>query len=196
MKRDLITFLVGGVIGLVITLFLMKPEVVEVEVPVEIEVPVPVIEKVFETVREPYPVKGDTVIDSTYYNRYNALKDSVARDSMYKDAITIRTYNEKVEDGSITIGLDMTVRGSLIDYTVDYKTKPRTIKLDTVITVPIPMKPSIYGGGYIYLPPVDSPLKSSVIPTIMYKNRKNTIIYSAGYDVVNKAYLGGAFIRF
>lgn len=196
MNRDLFSFLEGALVAVILTFYFMKKEIIEVEVPVLIEVPVPVVEKVFKTVREPYAVKGDTVIDSIYYDRYIALKDSVARDSLYKEAITIRTYNEKVEDNILTISLEATVRGELLDYKLGYKTKPRTVTLDTVIKVAIPMKPSIYGGAYIYLPPSNSIIQPSIIPTIMYKNRKSTIIYSIGYDVVNKGYIAGAFIRF
>lgn len=196
MKKNLITFLIGVAVGLIITFSVMKSKIEYIEVPVEVEIEVPIIEKVFEPVYRPFPVKGDTTIDSIYYDRYKALKDSVARDSMYQEAIKIRSYNERVEDDNITLSLEATVRGELLDYKLGYKTKPRTILLDTVLSIPIPRQSKIYGGGTIYLPPANSNLKSSIIPTILYENKKSTIIYSGGYDVVNKAYTVGAFIRF
>lgn len=145
-------------IAVLLYMYFFHPNTEEVEVPVEIEVPVPVVEKVFDTIYKPKPVpyivKGDTVekIDSTFYNKYVALQDSIKKDSLFREAIKIQEYKPFFEDDTIRIDVYAKVRGELLENGISYKTKPRTIKLDTTLTVPIPTKAKLYVGGGARLP--------------------------------------------
>lgn len=139
------------IIGIIfIFLYFFSPNKEIVEVPVKIEVPVPVIQKEFDTIYEPKPIykKGKNIvtIDSAYYNKYINLKDSISKNNLYKEAITIREYDNKFEDEFIIINTYSKTRGTLLEITSNYKTKPRNIILDTVINVPIPTKAKVFIG--------------------------------------------------
>lgn len=116
-----------------------EKETVTIEVPVEIEVPVPVVETDFDTIYLPQPIKviKETKIDSTIYNKYLALQDSIAKNKLVKDALTIREYNQSFDDSIQTIDVYSEVTGTLNKQQVSYKTKPRNISIDTIIPVDI-----------------------------------------------------------
>lgn len=190
--------------GIVFTMmYFFKPKIKEVKIPIRIEVPVPVIENDFDTVKDPIPIppkkdknnKPIIQIDSTYYDKYIKLKDSVERDSMFKKAIEINTYKEKVEDDSITINLTMKVRGKLLEYQAGYKTKPRTILLDTTVTVPIPKYNEFYGGFSLGLPLTKQPLDgvTPIFKIDSYLKTKNDNIWSLSFDSRNYIFIGHAW---
>lgn len=180
-------------------LYFFSPKTEEVKVPVKIKVPVPVIQKEFDTVYVPKPVpvivKGDTVkeIDSVYYKKFTKLQDSIKRDSLFKEAITINTYKEKVEDDTLSINLNMRVRGKLLDYQVGYKTKPRFIDLDTVLKVKVPKKAQLYVGGSLGFQTIQN-LDISSVPQVkldLSLKSKKDILYNVSYDFNNKVLWGG-----
>lgn len=171
------------------------PEPKLVEVPIKIEVPVPVIVKEFDTVREPYPVyiEGPTVVDSLYYNKYMQLTTDLQRDSLFKDAITIREYKERIEDDTITITLNMRVQGFLKEYQVGYETKPYSIPLDTVIKVAIPKKVQLFGGLELGLPLSKIGEQLPVVKgNLLMKNKKDNL-YTIGIDTEKRIWLGMLF---
>jgi len=185
----------------VLALFLFKqcnkePEIIEV--PVKIEVPVPVIEKQFDTVYYPVPVPvkgGKRPIDSTYIKKWEALKnDSIAREKLFRKAIEINEYKEKVEDDSITINLGLKVRGELLNYNIDYKTKPRTISIDTTIRVAIPKKAKIFLGGKVILPTVINSFPS-IAPGAVFIPKKNKSAFTINYDILNKKVMVGYYFK-
>lgn len=136
-------------------MYFAHPNIKEVKVPVTVEVPVPVIEQHFDTIYKPKPIyilKSVSALDSTYYNKYTELKDSIQKDSLFKDAITIREYKTKFEDDTLTIDVYSKVRGTLLENQASYKTKPRTIKHDTTIYVPVPTRAQLYGGFELTMP--------------------------------------------
>ena len=136
--------LLSTAVAVLIYIYFAHPNVKEVEVPVEVVVEVPVVEKVFDTVYQPKPIYINSEIkkeiDSTYYKKYKELNDSIKKDSLFRRSIEIKTYEEKIEDDTISINLNMKVRGDLLNYQVGYKTKPRDIKLDTVVKIPLAPK--------------------------------------------------------
>lgn len=148
------------VVGIVFAaLYFFNPKKEIVKVPVTIEVEVPKIVKEFDTIYKPKPIyitKGsDTIkeIDSTYYNKYIALQnDSIKQDSLFKKAIAINTYKEKIEDDTLKIDLTMKLRGKLLNYQVGYEIKPRTVKVDTTLNIPIPTKAKLFVGGGVRMP--------------------------------------------
>ena len=114
-----------------------KPKETIVEVPVEVVVYVPVVEHTFDTVYEPTPFK-EVVIDEEYYNKYISLRDSLSKDEFIKDVLTVREYKETFEDSIQTVEVYTEVTGKMNKQSLSYKTKPREIKVDTVIPVKVP----------------------------------------------------------
>lgn len=157
-----------------------------IEVPIKIEVPVPVVEHHFDTIKEPYPVYiTDQVIDSTYYALYIKIKDSIQKDSLFKDAITLREYNEIFDDTIQTINIYSKVQGFLREQTASYKTKPRTIQLDTVLSLPIPYK-ARFGSGVEFGYLKGDPILTKV--NLEFDTRK--IIYKTGVDTDKRVWAG------
>ncbi len=182
-------------------MYFFDPKTEEVEVPIRVEVPVPVIEKEFVTVYKPkpYPIylKGEVIkeIDSSYYKKYKALKNEKERDSLFKDAIKINTYKEKVEDDTITINLNMKVRGKLLNYQVGYKTKPRSIPLDTIIKVFIPTQNKFFYGVSAGMPIIKNPTLG-VVPVAkadLYWKTKGDILINTSIDSEKRVWVGLAW---
>jgi len=197
-NNNLIVLGAGVVIGLIAMFFLKSKEIVEVDVPIRIEVPVPVVEVQFDTIYNVRPIRvpGEKVIDSLYYKEYLELKDQIAKDSLFREAITINEYREKIEDDTIVINLYAKTRGTLEEYQIGYKTKPRTIPLDTTIRIAIPRYAEFYGGADLFLPYGDSPQKPSVIPGILYIPKKHKSAWKLGVDPINQGVQVGWYKRF
>jgi hypothetical protein len=202
-KNNLITLGIGLLLGVLLMYFIQKPTIVEVPVKVKIEVPVPVIEKQFDTIYKPQPypvyVKGDIIkeIDSSYYNRWLSLKDSISKDKAYKDAITIREYNTKFEDDILTLNIYSKTRGTLLEIKPDYKTKPRTIPLDTTLMISIPKYNQFYGGIELGVPIIQMPfLKPSILgkANFIWQTKKDKLI-NISIDTEGRLY-GGYSIKF
>lgn len=105
-------------------------------IPVKVEVKVPSVEKVHDTVYLPKPVVVKVKeVDSAYYDLYKGLKDSIAKDSLFKEAITINEYSQSFEDTLQTINVYSKTRGTLLSQTVDYKTKEYTIEVEDSVAV-------------------------------------------------------------
>lgn len=194
-------YLIGVGIGLIAMFLILKscendPEVIKV--PVKIEVPVPVIEKEFDTIEKPVPiyVDGPTVIDSTFYKEYKELKDQRKKDSLFREAITIKEYRETIEDDTIKIDLYAKVRGDLLKYQLGYETKPYTIPLDTTLKVAIPKKAEFYGGPLINVSPDNDRVDTGAGAQLLLVNKRHTAAYNVGYDFINKQATFGALIKF
>lgn len=184
MKTKIGNYMIPFALGmLAMSLLLRGCNKEEVEVPVIIEVPVPVFSGGMIEPLKPVPIPPIKMenpkprIDSTYYNRYIALKDSIARDSAYKAAITIRNYKETFEDDRMKIFLEAETTGWLNSYQLSYESKPFDITVDTTLTVKIPQRKrslSLYGEMGV-------PLNSTLDENILFKggldyiDKKNTI---------------------
>ena len=182
MRFDYRAFLVGLVVGSVITFFLTRRIVKEIKVPFKVEVKVPVIEKEFDTVYLPKPIyKPIVVVDTDLVNKYKKANDSLKKE-LFEKAVTVRDYKEVFEDDIQTITVDINVTGKLNSVFAKYVTKPRTIIIDTLLTVDVPdySRPiSVYGE-------VGMPTKNYTQATPVLK---------AGFDISNKKNLiwGGSF---
>ena len=188
--------LIGILIAIIIFLSFKackKPTIETVEVPIRVEVEVPVVVKEFDTILEPIPVKvvGETKIDSTYYYKYLEAKSMLIKDSLFKEAITIREYKETVEDDTIKIDVYSKVRGSLIQQQIGYETKPRSIILDTIMDVPVKYKSKLGAGFEIGVPTgAQLDINQAVIVKANAMFDTNKIIYSVGYDTQRNAWFG------
>lgn len=192
-RRQIILYAVIAILLAIIVVQCSKqPDVVKV--PVKIEVPIPVVEVEFDTIKNPYPVylPGKVKIDSTYYKMYVSLKDSVARDSLFKDAITIREYRERQEDDTIVIDVYSKVQGFLKEQQVSYKTKPRKISLDTVLEVKTKYQPKFGVGMELGAPITKEFYQNIVFKPKVVLDTKN-MIYEGSFDTEKRAWLGIVF---
>lgn len=199
-KSSILKFIGGALVGGLIMYFLLKEETQVVDVPVSIDVTTPEIVKQTDTVYLPKPVyefiEGESIIDSTYYDKYTQLKDSLAKEELFKEAIAIKTYKEVIEDDTLKIDLYAKTRGTLLEYQVDYKIKPFTFTVDTTLSIPVPKKTKFFFGGEVGLPAnnvID--MKPTIKPGVLMVNKKDSRVYKLGYDFVNKSFEGGIFIR-
>lgn len=162
----------------------------------EIKVEVPVVEHVFDTIYEPVPVlKKVKEIDSIYYEKYKQLKDSVAKDSMFKEAIKINEYNQKFEDTLQTINVYSKTRGKLLEQNVEYTTKPYYITVTDSIA--IKKKTTVSIGFELGVSTIDPFSNRPVIKgNLILKNKRDNPI-SISYDTEGRAWLGKTWkIRF
>lgn len=128
-------------------------------------------------------------IDSTYYWKYLSLKDSVARDSAYRDAITIREYETEFEDSIQTISVKSKTRGTLLEQSVSYLTKPRTIEK----TVEIPKKGGLSVGVDLGFPlNSNNPAPPVVKGSLIFRNKKKNTL-SLGIDTEMRVWIGKTY---
>ena len=157
-----------------------NPKTEFLKIPVKLEIPVPLLEKEFDTVYKPYPVylKGEVIkeIDSFYYKKYQQLLDQESKDSLFKEAIKIKSYKEVVEDDTIAITLNMKVRGDLLNYQLGYKTKPYTIPLDTTLRVEIPATNKFFYGLSTGIPIEDDYIIPILKLDLHWKTKSNNLI--------------------
>jgi len=154
----------------------------------EIKVEIPVIKKEFDTIYEPKAIPGPIVIDSTYYDKYKQLKDSVAKDSMFKEAIAINEYNQVFEDDVQIIDVYSKTRGELLEQNAKYETKPRTIKIKD--STEVKHKFSVNAGFDIGLPTVPTLSSTPVLRGNLMFNNKKGGTFSVGYDTEGRVWVG------
>ena len=93
--KNIYTYLIAFALGGLATFLILKEDEVDVEVPIDIDFTTPTIIKEWDTVyitNTEYVkllVKGKKEIDSTYFEEYNKLKDSVDKTELFKKAISI-----------------------------------------------------------------------------------------------------------
>jgi hypothetical protein len=176
-------------IGFVFLIRQCGDELVTDYVVLDTEVLVPSVNKQFDTIYEPkpYPVKV-VEIDSTYYRKYIQLKDSVAKDSMFKKAIEIKEYNEKFEDTLQIIDVYSKTRGDLLEQTVKYTTKPYYIAVKD--SVEIKEKWSLSLGTEVGIPTVPTLNAAPILKAnIVIKNRRDNT-FSISYDTDGRFWVG------
>jgi hypothetical protein len=190
-----VPYIVIAVLVMLLTIKCNEPPEI-VEVPVEVTVEVPAIPVEHDTIKLPAEVitlPGKVEIDSTYYYLYKELADK-EKDSLFKDAITIREYKETIEDDTLKIDLYNKVRGKLLEYQVGYIVKPRTITVDTIIPVKIKKKAELYFGAFSsYQTELGH---FGIGPEATLINVKHTKAYDLGYDIPNKEVTFGVKLRF
>lgn len=166
------------------------PEIVEV--PIEIEVEIPVIEKVFDTI----VITKDKIIkvteaDPELLKKYTKLKDSVAKESMFKEAIKIREYNQDFSDEHQAVDVYSKVRGTLLEQSVKYKTEPKTIIVKD--TVKIPVKNKFYISTELGIPIAPRPNVGPVLKGGLVFQNKRGNTFSLSYDTEGRVWAGKTF---
>ncbi len=182
---------ISTAVCIVIILFLTQCEGKKeiVEVPVRIEVPVLGVAGKTDTIYVPKPVMVE--VPTPDREREFTLMDSIEKILAYKDAVTIREYENTFEDDTIKIDTWSRVRGELLAQSNDYFIKPRTIQLDTVIQIQKPAFNELYllGGVKYHLNTQSVGFEAKLI----FKNKKNNLL-SLGVDT-NGVISGGYGIK-
>lgn len=194
MKNSIIGFIIGVLIGAIGMYFLKKCDKIPIDVPIKIDVPIPPIVDSFPPIVYPKPIKIPVTnpINKELQKELDKVKSE--RDSLkvYKEFVVKRVYKEKFEDSIQTIIVDAETTGTLDLLGVKYETKPRTIKVDTVVPIKLPKQLdraiNLYIEGGI-------PLGNQVKADFNYKLgidivNKKKIIYGASYAPQHK-YLYG-----
>jgi len=199
--KNIYKYLIAFALGGLAIFLILKEDKVDVEVPIDIDFTTPTIIKEFDTVyitNTEYIkllTEGKKEIDSVYFEEYNKLKDSVDKAELFKKAISINTYNERVEDDTLKIDLHMKTRGDLLLYHVKYKVKPLQYTIDTTITVPIPQSAKFFVGADVILPSDLIKMKPSIEPGVLLVNKESSKTYRVGYDPLNKVWNAGVYFR-
>lgn len=201
MKDFTIGVIIGIIIGAGLMFLLMKKEITEVKVPVALKIKTPIIKKEFDTIYLPGEIirlPGERIIDSTYYDQWKKLTDSLEREKMFKDAITIREYNTTFDDDTLKIDVYSKTRGTLLEQAVNYTVKPFEVTLDTTLNVPVPKKPMFFIGATMTTVPTLEVDQNQVLgfgPQAIFIDKKHKFAYYANYDLVNKGWSVGAAIK-
>tara|TARA_R110000772_G_scaffold31754_2_gene78066 strand:+ start:1807 stop:2412 length:606 start_codon:yes stop_codon:yes gene_type:complete len=153
-------------LSILVVLFFIKScndkETIIKEIEVKVEVPVPVVEKQFDTIfiNVPHIVKPDTIKVVEY--RDSSIKE---KEILYKEATAIRKYSKVYEDDYLTATVSSETSGFLNNQSFKYKTKPRTVSLDTTIAVKIevPFKNKFFVGGELAVPVLSGSLNEDLV---------------------------------
>src|SRR5690606_18361157 len=119
-------------LAIVLIYFLTRKAEKEV---ITVEIPVPVVSHTFDTIRLPGDIIYRRRIDTVLVDNYISSPQTV-KDSLYKEAITLREYNQRFEDSVQKVDVFTKVRGWLTEQTVSYETKPREVSKE----IPVPSK--------------------------------------------------------
>lgn len=208
-------YIIGGIVLVVILFFLIdkcSQEKRIVEVPIKIDVPVPPIKGSSDTLINPSPIRVVTIEsplnkelksklrklqdeNRILFNKYKKA-DSLSKQVIYKDAITIREYEQKFIDSFQTITVHSKTRGKLLSQHLEYETNEYTIPLDTVIKTEIKEKFKIFGlleiGSPVFSPDNREDLFAK--GTFIFKNSKDNG-FSLGIDNKGSVY-GGYLFKF
>lgn len=126
-------------------------------------------------------------VDKVWKDAYDKASQYI-KDSLYTEAIRIKKYSDTlVDNDDIYIKGDVTTRGSMLDFKVDYKIKERglTYVPETIIQYP---KLSLGVGAELGVPTVIGD-QFTLKGNFSLMNRKGSEI-SLGYDTNKNVWLG------
>lgn len=171
-----------------------KPQIIEV--PVRVEVPVPAVEGSIEkdTIGIPVRVEVENPINKKLLQDYIQTKDSLEQLKLYQEAITTRVYSEVFEDTIQRITVESTVQGKLLDQDLNYFIKPRTVRFDTIIKIPVPTRVKLFVGAEIGMPLLDLPNfnTSPIVKANFFLKDKRDNIISTSVSTDKRVWLGYA----
>lgn len=123
-------------------------------------------------------------VDTELLDKYREEIDSLKKELLYKDAVTIREYTETFEDDNISMTVKSRVRGHLLDLTIPYY----TIKPSKVTGTFTPKRDiDLFIGGELGIP---------TLPYTDFLGRVNVHLqieklqYSLGYDTQRRIWGG------
>lgn len=126
-------------------------------------------------------------VDKVWRDAYDKASQDI-KDSLYIEAIRIQKYSDTlVDNDDIYIKGDVTTRGSMLDFKVDYKIKERglTYVPETVVQYP---KLSLGVGAELGVPTVLGD-RFTLKGNLRFMNQKGSEV-SLGYDTNKNIWLG------
>lgn len=121
---------------------------------------------------------------------YRSLRDSIAKEKAYEEAITENEYRETYEDSIVKIDVYTKVRGKLLKQAPSYIVKPTTVKhIDTTSVNLYEPTINFYGGVEAGFPIGVG--ETTAKGTLYFQNKKQNII-SLGIDT--KGHIWGGYI--
>ena len=195
MKIDTTKILLIFVILLLLYNNFFKPQPVIEPVPVTITLPETsgTTGKVtFEEVeKDTVYLTGNTEyveVDKGYKELYERAKDSLEKAKLYYEAIKIRKYDSTIIDNNdITIMGTATTRGSLLDYSVDYKIKEKDFTYTPEVITQLPRLTAGIGGELAV--PTQIKGQFALKANLSLMNQKGHEI-NIGYDTDQRVWLG------
>lgn len=172
--KDTIPYIIIALLLVYITS--MKKEVQTIHIPSRTNTKV---------ITKPQPVKleEDLVLEGAF-----ATATKEVQIEMYKEAVTIREYEEELVDSVQTIKVRSKVQGKLLEQEITYTTNPITIEQKVVKS-----RTEFFVGGFTTVPTVPE-MKFGVGAEIMIRNNKK--IYNIGYDNNGNIHAGVTFKLF
>ena len=142
-----------------------------------------------KVVKEIVYVKGDTIeVDKGYKELYEKAKDSLEKKELYLEAIKINKYKDTIVDNDeILIKGEATTRGSLLDYSVDYKIKKKEFTYVPEVVTKLPNL-SVGVGVEVGVPLMQDD-NFVVKANLSFMNNKGKEI-SVGYDTNKTIWVG------
>lgn len=127
-------------------------------------------------------------VDEKWKKEYEKLTDSISKYKQYLEAIKIKKYEEKlIDNDTIEITGRATTRGTLLDYSVDYKIKPINFSYTPNVVVQYP-KLSVGLGLEVGVPTIyDSDIIMKANLNIINKRGQEL---SFSYDTQKRVWLG------
>ena len=156
-----------------------------IKVPVTVEIPIPAIKNVLPPVKFPTP-KKEKPRPKLVEDFQKA--DSIVKDSLYKDAITERTYEETFKDSVQEVTVKSKVQGKLLKQEVKYHIFPRTVKKDTTLSIDIPKRLEVLGEVELGTS-IDNPLQPLIKAGIHVRPTKK-LGFKASYDTDKRVWIG------
>ena len=142
-----------------------------------------------EIVRDTVIVKGETIeVDKGYKELYEKAKDSLEKKELYLESIKINKYNDTiVNNDDIVIKGSATTRGTLLDYSVDYILKEKSITYTPEVVTQLP---KLSGGLGLEVGVPTIPNTSFVVKAnLSLMNRRGQEI-NISYDTDQRVWLG------
>lgn len=124
-------------------------------------------------------------IDSTILKKYQTENDSLRRELILKDAITIREYNQTFEDGNLSVSVKSRVRGTQLGLSIpSYTIKGYTYNHSLP---PTPRDIDLFIGLELGVPTVPF---TSFVAKANLELQIEKLGYSLGYDTEQRVWGG------
>lgn len=189
-QKNLTILLLLVLIGFLLYFLFQKKDTEIIRTRIKMEIPIPEIRHEFEPVLMPVPKKEKSRPEPIYeYEKADRKK----KDSLYKEAVKEREYDTIYSDDIQDITVRSLVQGKLLEQSVGYRIKERTLPVDTLFDLPVKKRLQFYLGGGLTMP-VWNKDHSAPAPVgyLMIKNKKDNILLG-GVDTFGNLHIGYSF---
>lgn len=184
MKNLLIGFIIGVILGSIITYQLKKCDTKPVTKTITVEVEIPAVKDSFPyEVPVPYPVPTPNPINAELKAQLDSAKTALDSLRTYKLFAVKRNYKETFKDENLSITVDAETTGTLDILGVKYEIEAKTIKVDKEVIFDIPDNRSltIYLEGGLPLKQYSEASPVIAKPGFDWTTKKNWV-YGGSYS--------------